>query len=120
MSGAIPGQFCDHISSAIVHSQGVVLAVGIKALTSFKLFTKNTKKAIHWFFFCGLHAQEVFPVLSLDPSIVDDAVEGSEGIPSLMLAVTRLVFKNLSRISRRSTTIFPRTCSCTYLCTTVH
>jgi fatty acid synthase subunit alpha len=29
------------------------------------------------------------------PSIVDDAVEGGEGVPSLMLAVTRLVLKNV-------------------------
>jgi hypothetical protein len=30
---------------------------------------------------------------SLDPSIVDDAVEGSEGVPSLMLAVTGLAYE---------------------------
>jgi fatty acid synthase subunit beta len=35
------------------------------------------------------------PVLSLEPSIINDAVEGGESVPSPMLAVTGLVLKDL-------------------------
>ena len=95
VSGLTPGQLRDRISGATGHSQGVVSAVAIAASTSFESFAVNTKKAIRWLFFCGLRGQEAFPVLSLEPSIVDDAVEGGEGVPSPMLAVTGLALKDL-------------------------
>jgi fatty acid synthase subunit beta len=69
--------------------------VAIAASTSFESFTENTKKAIRWLFFCDFRAQEAFSVLSLEPSIADDAVEGGEGVPSPMLAVTGLALKDL-------------------------
>jgi fatty acid synthase subunit alpha, fungi type len=95
VSNITPGQLRDRVSGATGYPQGVVSAVAIAASTSFESFTENTKKAIRWLFFCNLRAQEAFPVLSLEPSIVDDAVEGGEGVPSPMLAVTGLALKNL-------------------------
>jgi fatty acid synthase subunit alpha len=95
VSGITPGQLRDRISGATGQSQGFISAVAIAGLTSFESFTENTKKAFRWLFFCGLRAQEALPVLSLEPSIVDDAVEGGEGIPSPMLAVTGLALKDL-------------------------
>ena len=47
--------------------------VAIAVSTSFESLTAKT--AIRWLFFCGLRAQNAFPVLSLEPSIIDDAVE---------------------------------------------
>jgi fatty acid synthase subunit beta len=95
VSGLTPGQLRDRISGATGHSQGVVSAVAIAASTSLESYTENTKKAIRWLFYCGLRGQEAFPVLSIEPSIVDDAVEGGEGVPSTMLAVTGLALKDL-------------------------
>jgi fatty acid synthase subunit alpha len=68
---------------------------GPQRFVIFESFTENTKKAIHWLFFCGLRAQETFHALSLEPGIVDDAVEGGEGVPSPMLAVTGLALNDL-------------------------
>jgi fatty acid synthase subunit alpha, fungi type len=80
VSGITPGQLRDRISGATGQSQGVVSAVAIAASTSFE-------------------SQEALLVLSLEPSIVDDAVEGGEGIPSPMLAVTGLALKDLEPVS---------------------
>ena len=88
VSGLTPGDLRDRISGATGHSQGVVSAVAVAASTTFESFTENAKKAVRWLFFCGLRGQEAFPVLSLEPSIVDDSIEGGEGAPTPMLAVT--------------------------------
>jgi fatty acid synthase subunit alpha, fungi type len=101
-SGLTPGQLRDRISGATGHSQGVVSAVAIAASTTLESFTENAKKAIRWLFFCGLRGQEAFPVLSLEPSIIDDAVEGGEGVPSPMLAVTGLALKDLEPHIKRT------------------
>jgi fatty acid synthase subunit alpha, fungi type len=107
VSGIAPGQLRDRFSGATGHSQGVVSAVAIAASTSFESFTENTKKAIRWLFFCGLRAQEAFPVLSLEPSIIDDAVEGGEGVPSPMLAVSGLALKDLEPHIKKTNTHLP-------------
>jgi fatty acid synthase subunit alpha, fungi type len=95
VSGLTPGDLRDRISGATGHSQGVVSAVAVAASTTFESFTENAKKAVRWLFFCGLRGQEAFPVLSLEPSIVDDSIEGGEGAPTPMLAVTGLALKDL-------------------------
>lgn len=95
VSGLTPGDLRSRIAGATGHSQGVVSAVAIAASTTFESFTQNAKKAVRWLFFCGLRAQEAFPVLSLEPSIVDNSVEGGEGVPSPMLAITGLALKDL-------------------------
>lgn len=95
VSNLTPGKLRDRIAGATGHSQGVVSAVAIAASTTFDSFTENTKKAVRWLFFCGLRGQEAFPVISLEPSIVEDSIEGGEGAPSPMLAVTGLALSDL-------------------------
>ncbi|KAF7965824.1 hypothetical protein HWV62_41719, partial [Athelia sp. TMB] len=56
---------------------------------------ENSKKALRWLFFGGLRGQEAFPLTSLEPTVVNDSVEGGEGTPSPMLAVTGLALKDL-------------------------
>lgn len=90
VSGLTPGQLRDHIAGATGHSQGVVSAIAISASTSYDSFDINAKKAIRWLFFCGMRGQEAFPVLALEPSIVQDAIEGGEGQPSPMLSINGL------------------------------
>lgn len=90
VSGLTPGQLRDHIAGATGHSQGIVSAIAISASSSYESFNVNVKKAIRWLFFCGMRGQEAFPVLALEPSIIQDAVEGGEGQPSPMLSINGL------------------------------
>jgi len=78
------------------HSQGIVSAVAASASTSFESFTENAKKALRWLFFCGFRGQEAFPVVSLEPSRIQDSIDGGEGgTPSPMLSSTGLTLKEL-------------------------
>ena len=95
ISGLTPGELRSRIAGATGHSQGVVSAVVIAASTTFESFMTNVTKAVRWLFFCGLRGQEAFPVLSVEPSIIQDSIEGGEGSPSPMLAVTGLALKDL-------------------------
>lgn len=96
VTGLTPGDLRERIAGATGHSQGIVSAVAIAASSTFESFTDNAEKAIKWLFFSGLRGQDAFPVVSLEPSIVQDAVEGGEGTPSPMLSVTGLSLKELA------------------------
>jgi fatty acid synthase subunit beta len=95
VAGMTPGQFRDTISGATGHSQGIVSAVAIAASTSYESFTANALKAVKWLFFSGLRGQQAFPVVALEPSIVEDSIEGGEGAPTPMLSVTGLKLAEL-------------------------
>lgn len=95
VAGLTPGDLRARIAGATGHSQGVVSAVAIAASTTYESFDVNAKKALRWLFFGGLRGQEAFPLVSLEPSVVHDAIEGGEGTPSPMLAVTGLGLKEL-------------------------
>ena len=63
----------------------LVSAVAIAASTSFRRLSFGYSSS----------GQGAFPVVSLEPGIVADAVEGGEGVPSQMLTVTELALKDL-------------------------
>jgi fatty acid synthase subunit beta len=90
-----PGQLRERISGTTGHSQGIVSAVVISALTTYESFTENVGKAIKWLFFAGLRGQQALPVVSLDLTIIQDSIDGGEGIPNPMLSVTGLILKDL-------------------------
>ncbi|KAH8117927.1 fatty acid synthase [Phellopilus nigrolimitatus] len=90
-----PGELRARLHGATGHSQGIVSAVAIAASSSFESFEDNSAKALRWLFFSGLRGQEAFPVLALEPGIVNDAIEGGEGAPSPMLSVSGLALKDL-------------------------
>ena len=95
IAGITPGQLRDKMAGATGHSQGIVSAVVIAASSTFESFTENAKKALKWLIFSGLRGQQAFPVVSLDPEMVQDAIDGGEGSPSPMLSVTGLSLKDL-------------------------
>lgn len=96
-----PGQLRERFAGATGHSQGLVSAVAISASTTPESFIQNSLKALKWLFYCGLRGQQHFPLLALEPSIVQDAIEGGEGAPSPMLSVIGLSLKDLeSHISK--------------------
>ncbi|KAF9467993.1 fatty acid synthase [Collybia nuda] len=95
VAGLTPGELRGRIVGATGHSQGIVSAVVIAASGTFESFTENTCKALKWLFYSGLRGQEAFPIVSLEPNIVQDAVEGGEGTPTPMLSITGLSLKEL-------------------------
>ncbi|KAL1666812.1 acyl transferase domain-containing protein, partial [Schizophyllum commune] len=95
VAGLTPGELRARISGATGHSQGIVSAVVIAASGSFESYTENALKAVRWLFYSGLRAQQAFPVVAVEPSIVADSVEGGEGVPSTMLLVTGLLLKDV-------------------------
>lgn len=90
-----PGDMRSALKGATGHSQGIISAICIAASTSYESYAENARKALKWLFFCGLRGQEAFPVLSIEPSIIKDAVDGGEGTPSPMLAITGLALNTL-------------------------
>jgi len=90
-----PGELRSRISGATGHSQGIVSAVVVAASDTFEEFTENSRKALRWLFYSGLRGQQAFPVTSVEPSIVQDAIAGGEGTPSPMLSIAGLTLKEL-------------------------
>jgi fatty acid synthase subunit alpha len=82
-----PGELRSRLSGATGHSQGIVSAIVIAASGTFEEFADNSRKAIKWLFYSGLRGQQAFPVTSVEPSIIQDAIVGGEGTPSPMLSV---------------------------------
>lgn len=85
-----PGELREIIKGATGHSQGIVSAVAIASSNSWESLEQNIAKAVKLLFYIGLRGQEFFPVLSLEPEIVADAIENNEGTPTPMLAVNGL------------------------------
>ncbi|KAK2463415.1 hypothetical protein APHAL10511_004501 [Amanita phalloides] len=102
VEGMTPGDMCEAMSGATGHSQGIVSAVAVAASETFDDLAVNASKALRWLFYSGLRGQQAFPVVSLDPAIVQDSVEGGEGVPSPMLAVTGLDLKELEPHLRKT------------------
>jgi len=90
-----PGELRNRIAGATGHSQGIISAIAIAASATFDDFIENSRKALKWLFYSGFRGQQAFPVTSVEPSLVQDALEGGEGTPSPMLSVTGLSLKEL-------------------------
>jgi malonyl CoA-acyl carrier protein transacylase len=90
-----PGEMRKLVHGTTGHSQGIVSAVCIATSSSLESFAENSAKALKWLFYSGMRGQEAFPVLSLEPSIISDSIEGGEGVPSPMLSVSGLLLKDL-------------------------
>jgi malonyl CoA-acyl carrier protein transacylase len=95
VSGLSPAELAARFSGASGHSQGLVTAVAIFSSKDDVSFFENALKALKWLFFAGLRGQQLFPVLALEPSVVQDSIEGGEGQPTPMLSVNGLLLKDL-------------------------
>ena len=96
-----PGELRARMSGATGHSQGLVSAVVLAASGTFESFIENSCKALKWMFYSGLRGQQAFPVVSVEPDLVQDSVNGGEGVPSPMLSITGL---NLHEVESHITT----------------
>jgi fatty acid synthase subunit alpha len=90
-----PGELRSNLAGATGHSQGIVSAVAVATSSTFEELTENTRKALKWLFYSGLRGQQAFPVTALEPSIIQDSLQGGEGAPTPMLSVTGLGLNEL-------------------------
>lgn len=95
VSNLTPESFRELVHGATGHSQGIVSAVVLAASSTPESFIANATKAATWLFYSGLRGQEAFPVLSVEPKIVQDSIEAGEGHPTPMLAVSGLARNTL-------------------------
>ena len=102
VAGLTPGELRSRLSGATGHSQGIVSAIVIATSGTFEEFVDNSHKAIKWLFYSGLRGQQAFPVTSVEPSIVQDAIAGGEGTPSPMLSIAGLTLKELQPHIRKT------------------
>jgi hypothetical protein len=92
-----PGELRSRLSGATGHSQGIVSAVVIAASGTFEEFADNSHKAIKWLFYSGLRGQQAFPVTSVEPSIVQDAIVGGEPILATYRSIRQ--YDNISLVA---------------------
>lgn len=102
-----PGELRSRFAGATGHSQGIISAVAIATSTTYESFFENAKKAMIWSFHAAKRGQQAFPVLALEPSIIQDAVEGGEGAPTPMLSVTGLGLKELEGHIKKTNSHLP-------------
>ena len=95
VSGLSPAELSARFSGASGHSQGLVTAIAISSSKDDVSFIDNARKALKWLFFAGLRGQQLFPVLALEPSVVQDSIDGGEGQPTPMLLINGLLLKDL-------------------------
>ncbi|QRV90063.1 fatty acid synthase subunit beta [Ceratobasidium sp. AG-Ba] len=96
-SALTPGELRDRLKGATGHSQGILSAVVASTSTSLESFSTNSAKALKWLFWVGARGQEAFPTLAVEPNVVQDSVDGGEGVPSPMLSVTGLALATLEK-----------------------
>ncbi|KAG5638483.1 hypothetical protein H0H81_012415 [Sphagnurus paluster] len=107
VAGLTPGELRGRIAGATGHSQGIVSAVAIAASATFDDFTENSRKALKWLFYSGLRGQQAFPVVALEPGLVQDSIDGGEGTPSPMLSITGLNLKEVETHLKKTNSHLP-------------
>lgn len=89
------------------HSQGVVAAVAIASSDSFLSFQENATKALRLWFYIGLRGQQFFPLLALEPKVVEDANENGEGTPTNMMVVNGMRLTELEKQVKKTNQYLP-------------
>ncbi|KAI0076617.1 hypothetical protein K474DRAFT_1755547, partial [Panus rudis PR-1116 ss-1] len=77
VSNLTPGDLRSRFAGTTGHSQGLVSAVAIAASTTHESFLENSLKALKWLSFCGLRGQQYFPILAVEPGIIQDSIAPS-------------------------------------------
>ncbi|KAI9247028.1 hypothetical protein BY458DRAFT_560469 [Sporodiniella umbellata] len=72
------------------HSQGIVTSVIVAASSTEEEFIQNTEKALGLLFWIGTRSQQVFPLTTVNPTVMEDSIANGEGSPTFMLSVTGL------------------------------
>ncbi|KAI0033531.1 fatty acid synthase [Vararia minispora EC-137] len=92
------------------HSQGLATAAAIASTTNEASFEDNARKALTWLFFAGYRGQMHFPVLALEPAMVQDSIDSGFGTPSPMLTVVGPQLKDLETHVAKTNKHLPANC----------
>ncbi|PVU88844.1 hypothetical protein BB561_005677 [Smittium simulii] len=103
-----PAAFISNFSAFTGHSQGLVTAIALSSSDSEESFISNSKLAIHILLVIGVKSQITFPIESINPDIVKDAILNFEDIPSPMLHVTGLKKIELEKIIQKTNKLLPK------------
>ncbi|KAJ1959241.1 fatty acid synthase alpha subunit Lsd1, partial [Dipsacomyces acuminosporus] len=85
-----PGELADKFKGATGHSQGIITSVVFASVTDEASFYSLSEKALGLLFAIGMHSQLAYPPTTINPAILEDSLENSEGTPGPMLSVSRL------------------------------
>lgn len=102
-----PGEMRSRFKGATGHSQGVVSAVAIASSDSYDAFDINAIKALRLLFYLGLRGQDFFPILALEPKIVEEAIENGEGTPTNMMVVNGMQLSDLQNQLKKTNKHLP-------------
>jgi fatty acid synthase subunit alpha len=94
VSGLSPAELSARFSGVVWSLSDPVTAVTIFSSQDNPSFLENVQRALKWLFFAGLRGQQLFSALALDPSAVQDSIEGWEGQPTPMLSINGLLLKS--------------------------
>ena len=89
------------------HSQGIVTAVAVAASSDWPSFLTQSQIALTTLFRIGLRSQIAFPVTTLPPSILADALSNNEGNPSPMLSIRDLPVNTVNKYVEKTNSHLP-------------
>ena len=93
-----PGEFTSNLQGVSGHSQGVLVAAGIAASSSWESFYENAKLVIEALFWIGYESHLAAPCSVLSAPMLVDSMENGEGQPASLLSVRGLEQARLSEI----------------------
>jgi fatty acid synthase subunit beta, fungi type len=105
--GKKPGEIRRYFSGATGHSQGIVTAVAVAASSDWPSFLTQSQIALTTLFYIGLRSQITFPVTTLPPSILADALSHGEGNPSPMLGIRDLPVNTVNKYVEKTNSHLP-------------
>ncbi|KAJ2398450.1 fatty acid synthase alpha subunit Lsd1 [Coemansia sp. RSA 2603] len=85
-----PGAVSELFKGATGHSQGIITSVVFASMTDMDSFYSLSEKALGMLFSIGMHSQLAHPPTTINPAILEDSLENSEGTPGHMLSISRL------------------------------
>ena len=95
MSGLSPAELSVCFSGMSGHSHSLVMVVAIFSSKNGVSFLGNVQITHKGLFFAGLQGQQLFPILVLELSVIQDSINGGEDQTTPMLSVNGLLLKDL-------------------------
>ncbi|KAJ2465120.1 fatty acid synthase alpha subunit Lsd1, partial [Coemansia sp. RSA 2320] len=79
------------------HSQGIITSVVFASMTDLDSFYSLSERALGMLFAISMYTQLAHPPTTINPAILEDSLENSEGTPGPMLSVLRLRQNDVER-----------------------
>lgn len=89
------------------HSQGIISAVVVASSQSDEDFNQKAVDALKMLYIIGHHAEQVHPLMSLPPSILNDCSAHNEGVPTPMLSIWNMSYEQVYKHVESANAILP-------------